>query len=169
VTNEDAIADVEKALGEVQDLVLSSLGYEGGSDIPGFTEYNHVSISYGGVLKSDPTKPCPFMSTSDEKKELCLSIQETVWGSANFRRLSAIKNGIDPSSQFDVYFGIGNDERAGPMSDYCAPQTDPTVPPLTGWDSTPERVSLLAEECKVNTTSPTNLRVPLTKKVVAQN
>ena len=165
--NDDAITKSEKYLGGWQDWIISSLGYEGGPDIPGFIEYNHMSLSYGGVLKSDPTKPCPLMSTSDEKKDLCLSVQESVWGSHNFRRLSDIKNGIDPSNQFEVNFGIGNDNRAGPMSDYCAPPTNPTVPVNVGWDSSEERVTLLAEECKDNTTRPTNLRAPFTKEVDA--
>lgn len=167
VMNDDTIVKSEKYLGGWQEWIISSLGYEGGSDIPGFIEYNHMPLSYGGVLKSDPTKPCPLMSTSDEKKDLCLSVQESVWGSHNFRRLSDIKNGIDPNNRFEVYFGIGNDNRAGPMSDYCAPPTNPTVPVNVGWDSSEERVTLLAEECKVNTTSPTNLRAPFTKEVDA--
>ena len=163
VNGDDAIAKLEKYLGGWQDWALSSLGYEGGAEIPGFIEYNHMSLSYGGVLKSDPTKPCPLMSTSDEKKDLCLPVQESAWGSDTLRRLSDIKNGIDPNNRFEVNFGIGNDNRAGPMSDYCAPPTNPTVPANVGWDSSEERVTLLAEECKVNTTSPTNLRAPFTK------
>ena len=126
-----------------------------------------MSLSYGGVLKSDPTKPCPLMSTSDEKKDLCLPVQESVWGSENLRRLSDIKNGIDPNNLFEVNYGIGNDNSAGPMSDYCAPCTSPTVPPLVGQNSSEERVTLFAKECKVNTTTDTNLRAPFTKEVDA--
>ena len=55
VVNDDVIAKLEKSLGEWQHWALSSLGYEGGAEIPGFVEYNHMSLSYGGVLKSDPT------------------------------------------------------------------------------------------------------------------
>ena len=137
--SEAILSAYEKETGEYQAWILPHLGYEEGGDFPGFVERNHIFLYYGGVLKSDPTKPCPFMSTAEEKKELCLTAQETVYGSANFRRLTAIKNAIDPNNVFDVHFGIGNDERPGPFSDYCAKPTDPTVPPLTGWDSTEQR------------------------------
>ena len=94
-------------------------------------------------------------------------MQESVWGSDTLRRLLDIKNGVDPNNLFVANYGIGNDNRAGPMSDYCAPRTNPTVPPLVCWNSSEERLTLLAEECKVNTTTHTNLRAPFTKEVDA--
>jgi len=154
VWSEAFISEMEQEVGDRQAWILSHLGYDGG-DFPGYNEYNHIFMSYGGVLKSDPTKPCPLASTREEKKTLCLSIQETVWGTANFRRLTAIKNKIDPNNVFDVHFGIGNDERAGPITDYCAKPTDPTAPPLTGPDFSELRASetlVLSQECHTDDT-----------------
>lgn len=155
VFSKEIITAMEEEIGVQQEWVLEHLGYEAGGDFPGYSEYNHIYLNYAGVLKSDPTKPCPLMSTSEEKKELCLSAQETVWGSANFRRLTAIKNGIDPNNTFDVHFGVGNDERPGPITDYCASKgTDPTVPPLTGPDMSAMRAGETPEECKTDFPDP---------------
>lgn len=151
--SEDVISSIEEETAYIMAEILSYIGYKDGDDFPGFVEYNHFFITSGGQLKSDPTKPCPFMLSRQQKKELCLSAQETVWGSKHFHRLKAIKEALDPDNIFDVHMGVGNDERPGPMTDYCAYNVEPTIPPLTRYDISEIHVpAILVEQCKATTT-----------------
>jgi len=106
--------EYEEYISEVQAKVLGHLGVQAAeangdaSSFPGFTEANHQPGWYGGPLKSDWTKACPLDISAEQREELCLSVQETLYGTDNLQRLEEIKAQVDPKNLFSRRHGIGN-------------------------------------------------------------
>ncbi|KAL7545069.1 hypothetical protein ACHAWF_008427 [Thalassiosira exigua] len=96
---------VQKAV--VEHLKKSADYIEG--EFPGFQELNHVQGNTALPLKDDWSKICLKENTADERREKCMSAQESIWGTANLKRLESIKEAIDPEGMFSVRYGIGND------------------------------------------------------------
>jgi hypothetical protein len=115
----------EEYISEVQAKVLSHLGVEAAkangdaSSFPGFTEPNHQPGWYGGPLKTDWTKACPLDISAEEREELCLSVQETLYGTDNLQRLEDIKTQVDPKNLFSRRHGIGNKD----VTPYVPPES----------------------------------------------
>ena len=79
-------------------------------EFPGFQELNHVEGNSALPLAGDWSKICPREYTAQERREKCMSVQETVWGTRNLERLEAIKESVDPDGVFAVArYGVGND------------------------------------------------------------
>jgi len=98
-------------ISEVSGMVLKFLGIpgQGSADgFPGFTEMNHQPGRFAGPLKSDWRIPCPLDFTMEQRWTQCMSVQETVWGTTNLKRLEAVKDKLDPRHLFTVHFGVGN-------------------------------------------------------------
>jgi len=74
---------------------------------PGIQELNHLQGNTPLPLKDDWTKVCPYNLTTEERKEKCMSAQETVWGTEQMVKLEKLKRLIDPNNMFQVYHGIG--------------------------------------------------------------
>jgi len=90
-------------------FVMETL-YGIGSDdttIPAFLGGNHFDGTEYGPLKTDPTKPCDTVDSS-EANQRCFSTQAAVWGSENLARLEAIKKKIDPNGIFNCNKCVGN-------------------------------------------------------------
>ena len=74
---------------------------------PGIQEKNHVQGNTPLPLKDDWTKVCPYDLPTEERKEKCMSVQESIWGTENMERMEKIKKELDPDNMFQVYIGIG--------------------------------------------------------------
>lgn len=103
----------------LQKMTLKHLGVENTTNptipFPGFTEINHQTGWGSGPLKSDWSLPCPQNFTTEERRELCMTVQEAEFGTENYERLLKIKKTIDKHNLFSVHFGVGNDEVIGPV------------------------------------------------------
>jgi hypothetical protein len=103
-------------IAEISDLVLQYLGVSGqesADGFPGFTEINHQPGRFAGPLKSDWRTPCPLDFTVEQRRTQCMSVQETMWGTSNLRRLQGIKEKLDPENLFTVHLGVGNKDVIG--------------------------------------------------------
>jgi hypothetical protein len=103
-------------IAEISDLILQYLGVsdnESADGFPGFTEINHQPGRFAGPLKSDWRTPCPFDFTAEQRRTQCMSVQETIWGTSNLKRLEGIKEKLDPENLFTVHFGVGNKDVIG--------------------------------------------------------
>jgi hypothetical protein len=103
-------------IAEISDLVLQYLGVSGqesADGFPGFTEINHQPGRFAGPLKSDWRTPCPLDFTAEQRRTQCMSVQETMWGTSNLRRLEGIKERLDPENLFTVHLGVGNKDVIG--------------------------------------------------------
>merc|ERR1711959_809894 len=101
------ITGYEDNISWVQEHVLKYLQTDG-KDFPGFSELNHQFGWYAGPLKEDWNKACPLEIEEDERRERCMSVQETLFGTRNWKRLEDIKSRFDPLNLFSVRLGIGN-------------------------------------------------------------
>merc|ERR1712157_553099 len=95
-----------------------------GTEFPGFSELNHQFMWYAGPLKEDWNKACPLEIDEDERRERCMSVQETLFGTSNLKRLEDIKSRIDPLNLFRVRLGIGNTDVIPPV-----PKDPYVIPP----------------------------------------
>jgi len=103
-------------IAEISDLILQYLGIsdqESADGFPGFTEINHQPGRFAGPLKSDWRTPCPLDFTSEQRRAQCMSVQETIWGTKNLKRLEGIKEKLDPENLFTVHLGVGNKDVIG--------------------------------------------------------
>jgi len=101
---------------EISDLILHYLGVsdqESADGFPGFTEINHQPGRFAGPLKSDWRTPCPLDFTAEQRRAQCMSVQETIWGTKNLKRLEDIKEKLDPDNLFTVHLGVGNKDVIG--------------------------------------------------------
>jgi len=100
----------ETYLSELQKRILKHQGVNGttADNFPGWTELNHQLGWYAGPLKDNWTKACPLDISAAEREERCMSVQETVFGTENLKRLQGIKQELDPKNLFSVRHGIGN-------------------------------------------------------------
>eukprot|EP00984_Skeletonema_dohrnii_P009114 scaffold3447_cov93-Skeletonema_dohrnii-CCMP3373.AAC.4 len=69
---------------------------------------NHAGFLTTGPLKEDWTKPCPREWTFEERREMCISFQEAIYGTERLARLEAIKKAVDPQFIFNCMNCIGN-------------------------------------------------------------
>lgn len=119
----------EEYISEVQKRVLKHLGVNGTApgeaSFPGFTDPNHQPGWYAGPLKTDWTQACPLEISAEEREELCLSVQETMYGTRNLQRLESIKSEIDPKNLFSRRHGIGNKE----VTAYVPPESFQALAP----------------------------------------
>merc|ERR1712228_813766 len=100
-----------KQMGDWSQSILDALNATGPMDgFPGFTEVNHQPGQFMGPLKSDWRKPCPLEFNAEQRRNQCMSVQETMWGTSNLKRLEDIKKKLDPKNLFSVHFGVGNDD-----------------------------------------------------------
>ena len=74
---------------------------------PGGAEYNHIAPNQVGPLKSNWTIPCPQTYTKAEQAVNCVSLQESVWGTDILARLETTKLLVDPLSNFNCHFCVG--------------------------------------------------------------
>jgi hypothetical protein len=93
-----------------------------GLSFQGYTEFNHISSNVVGPLKSNWSAPCPSAYSMEERKQLCMSLQESVWGTDLLTRLESIKQLFDPHHLFDCYYCVGNYDFPGPMTHYVPPK-----------------------------------------------
>eukprot|EP00957_Ditylum_brightwellii_P208228 15356392-Ditylum_brightwellii.AAC.1 len=133
---------IKEEISKLISEILSVIGYDPTSgDFPGIFEYNHFVASNAALNKTDPTKLCPFSFSNEEKKEHCMSVQESVWGTITLNRLTAIKTAIDPQNLFDVHFGVGNNERSNAEGDYFATKIDPQGPGFVFTDKSDAKIT----------------------------
>ena len=78
-----------------------------GGKFPGGTEYNHISATAVGPLKTNWTMPCPLSYSKAQQEKKCISLQESVWGTDILTRLKSIKKKVDPNSAFNCHFCVG--------------------------------------------------------------
>jgi hypothetical protein len=97
------------------------------ADFPGINCHNHASNEAIGPLKSDWTKPCPSLleASPTEREELCISQDESFWGTVNVALLEGIKNTVDPSNLFVCNGGIG--AKSPYSSDEVFPRDSPSL------------------------------------------
>jgi FAD/FMN-containing dehydrogenase len=57
--------------------------------------------------------------SAEEREELCLSVQETLYGTDNLQRLEDIKAQVDPKNLFSRRHGIGNKD----VTPYVPPES----------------------------------------------
>lgn len=74
---------------------------------PGGTEYNHIAANVIGPLKADWTAPCPMNYTKAQQAKDCVSLQESVWGTALLAKLEAVKHAVDPEHLFNCFRCVG--------------------------------------------------------------
>jgi hypothetical protein len=79
-----------------------------GTKFLGGTEYNHIGPDVVGPLKTNFTEPCPSHYDEEERREKCMSLQESVWGTDMLAELEGIKADVDPKGLFSCYFCVGN-------------------------------------------------------------
>ena len=91
------LADLDE---ELQNRLLKDF-LKDENEFPGITEVNHVCIGSYGPLKSDHSKICPREYSEEQKKEECISLQESIWGTEILSRLEDIKTKVDPDVLFD--------------------------------------------------------------------
>ena len=53
-----------------------------------------------GPLKVDHSAYCPFELTHAEREDLCVSVQENVWGTDGLAKLKDIQDKLDPQKLF---------------------------------------------------------------------
>ena len=73
-------------------------------------EYNHISPSSFGPLKTDWNTRCPSSLSEGQKRERCVSVQEAVWGKAVLTRLENIKKKVDPKGVFKCHRCVGGND-----------------------------------------------------------
>jgi hypothetical protein len=85
-----------------------------------------------GPLKTDCGTPCPLDLPQYQRDELCLSQQVAAWGTANLRRLEAIKQIVDPDELFICRSGVGYSSAVVVSAPASAPtvEAEPTGPPV---------------------------------------
>jgi hypothetical protein len=119
-------------------MTLIVFGFSYGSldskvdDFPGSSCHNHAHLFEMGPLKTDCGTPCPLDLPQYQRDELCLSQQVAAWGTANLRRLEAIKQIVDPDELFICRSGVGYSSAVVVSAPASAPtvEAEPTGPPV---------------------------------------
>jgi hypothetical protein len=88
--------------------LLPYMTSDNGTTYLGGTEFNHMSPDVVGPLKSDWRLQCPSNYTVSQRKEKCMSLQESVWGTEVLHKLENIKNEVDPEHLFKCYLCVGD-------------------------------------------------------------
>jgi len=104
-----------------------------GDSFPGISEYNHICSDSYGPLKSNMTKLCPKDYTTEEKDEMCYSMQESVWGIELTAKLEDIKYKVDPDHLFYCYGCIkprssNSSSSSGSVDDNVMPSDSSLLP-----------------------------------------
>ena len=98
------------------DLFPEMFDTSNGESFPGFLGSNHINAYTRGPLKNDWTQPCPLNWSDEERDEMCISLQECVYGTERLNRLEAFKTTIDADYMFDCYGCIGNNRMSDPTA-----------------------------------------------------
>lgn len=125
-SNVTTYEDLDNYFSKIQSKVVEYLDEEDikNNIFPGWQEKNHVQGNTPLPLKDDWTKVCPYNLSTEERKEKCMSVQESIWGTENMERMEKIKKAIDPENMFQVYIGIGQRD-VSPQQEYKWPDQIP--------------------------------------------
>jgi len=120
-------------------LLLPYATADEGNTFLGYTEYNHISSNVVGPLKANWSIPCPSNYTKHERARMCMSLQESVWGTELLTKLESVKTLVDPDHLFNCYFCVGNYDAPDPPSPYAPPIVKPSA--LSTSTTTPSSTS----------------------------
>lgn len=107
-----AIAETEHAFNLAKSMrkFRKPITVGGEKVFPPEKEYNHISPSSFGPLKTDWNTLCPRSLSEGQKRERCVSLQEAVWGKAVLTRLENIKKKVDPKGVFKCHRCVGGND-----------------------------------------------------------